>query len=1819
MGDIAMKKYLISVALAAFALVSCNIEQEVDTPVAPTGKSVKFSAELVQTRTVLGAKEGTSYPVLWSAGDVVSVNGVASDAIEAAYDGQARAEFSVTGVSAPYFAAIPASAVVSYDPAGSTVRVPAEQNWVSGSYDPAAFLLLGKSDDEKFAFSSAVSVFKLTPNGSVKIKSVKLLSNDPAVKMAGDFVTDYQNFTSVISAQDYVQVTASEPVDGGTPFFLVFVPADFSAAGITIVITDENGGTMIRSAKPNKAYEAGKLYSSSINYVADGSADMIISAEGITSSTAVICWNQSPEEAYTINVYSDADCATLVDSYAVDAGNSCWGGQSPRFCISGLAAGTTYYVKVEDPVKGKVSNVLSVSTDAFEIVQVSSTDAAVGDVLLAEDFSELRWDCDMIGVGAGWFPNSEAQAASFITLGIGSFQATATSNEKQISAQSGPVAASRLAHWAQGANPHMYVHPGYIKLVGQNKVTHIVTPALTSIPDGQLATLDVEVTASAYYSESSGSYATTKAVVAVQTDDLNELVDETKTNTLDLSSNIQSITLDEASAWKTYKVTLTGVSKGNRIAFGADKSVSGNDARMNISDIKITVKELVEPGKTLAASLKEVSSSTAAFSWTHPGADAAFDVSKPYTAAIYSNAACTNLVVSHDFEAEASCWGSKTPCFSFGGLASGTTYYFRVTDTDKNIVSDVVEVTTLDFTPVDASAVTNAKVGDVILAEDFSEIGWGPDEFAGAAGFIPSPKNLVAPSGVNPAGAYTVFDNTSNRIFGTNVDLGDSRLSHGWGFLGNSSTFLRNAYLRVGGSGGRTHMVTPVLSGIPDGMVATLEVTVTATKYDSPIQIAVFAEKDLELNTTDDTGSAKYKQYTGASLSNGVAFDIETVKEWDTKTVTITNVESDCHLLIGSLEDNVDASGTKKNRFYLSDVKVIVKALDEPGKTLSASLKEVSSSTAVFTWTHDGADAALDVSKPYKASLYSNSACTNLVVSHTFDADASYWSGKKPCFSFGGLAPSTTYWLVVEDTENGAKSSPVSATTEDFTPVDATTVRNAGIGDVILAEDFSEIGWGPDEFAVAAGFEPSPKNLVIPSGADPSGYIIPYNSTGNRIFGAGVDLGDSRLSRGWGFFGNSAAYLRNAYLRVATTTGRTHIVTPKLYGIPTDKLATLEVTITATKHESNENDVAVFVEEGLIMNTETTTTSSDFRKYTGASLSDGVAFGITKVKTWETKTVTVSNVGYGSQLVIGSLENVDGNNRFSITDVTVKITELVNDPVKKISDNTTFKEFVNAVAAGNKTLNAKVTESFDVSAVTTSSFKSIDGYEGTLNGNGYTISGLTKPLFNDLKGTVTDLTLNSTVNITADQVDMGILANVVSGTVTGCKSQGSLTFNVASGVTKEHRIGGLIGSVAESGAVVSDCINEASVTNLTSNNTDDGELIIGGVVGSFWGTEFHISGCKNKGDITSTSHWGKTPALGGIIGQGGNGTDGTSDFSIASCSNSGAISCSGSTDNSIQVGGIAGYVRFATMTSLSNSGSISNSGTAAANVCIGGILGYVDKSCDMTETKATNSGDVTNYGSGKLVSIGGVLGRNSSGYLNAKGSSSNYLSNSGTISDQSTVSGADLSVGGIVGYTTTGIKLQYARNTGAINILNGTRDADVEIGGIAGFLDNTALNVNNCRNYGDVTVSATITKDLYAGGIVGLFSYSSTGDKYNLVFEATVDTHLATVTGENCTAGLFGAHSQNKDNTAKGTCLVNGLKFKGTVYGNKTKTGLIMCSRNAESTLTFKGSCKIAPGSVRHDDSHNDTVNSSSDLTMDVLVGYLGSPSEVSGVDVEDY
>lgn len=359
--------------------------------------------------------------------------------------------------------------------------------------------------------------------------------------------------------------------------------------------------------------------------------------------------------------------------------------------------------------------------------------------------------------------------------------------------------------------------------------------------------------------------------------------------------------------------------------------------------------------------------------------------------------------------------------------------------------------------------------------------------------------------------------------------------------------------------------------------------------------------------------------------------------------LTVTTTDGRCFIRKGRPSKTYDAG---KLYSFAIDLK-------HSSAVLSASAGQTTSSSISFSWSHDGYSTEEETGKTYLISLYADAACTDMLVSHLITPADNCWNNSIPRFVFGGLKPSTQYWFIVRDVSGGSASSPVSATTEPFTPVDARYVSNASAGQVILAEDFGEIGWGSSEFDYSAGFYPDNPDLTVPSGfitSDDGMYEV-YNANHIRLFDVTSISSSDRLS-GWGFFGNSSVYAYAGYLRVGVTASgaRTHIVSPELSGIPNGYDAVIDVTVTSCRNEANNNDVAVFLEDGSSI-------THNKWKYYGVTLSEGYPLG-TKSREWSTSTVRIAGVSNTNRLVFGSLSDIDTKNRFCITDIQVRIVSL---------------------------------------------------------------------------------------------------------------------------------------------------------------------------------------------------------------------------------------------------------------------------------------------------------------------------------------------------------------------------------------------------------------------------------------------------------------------------------------------------------------------------------------------------------------------------------
>ena len=312
-------------------------------------------------------------------------------------------------------------------------------------------------------------------------------------------------------------------------------------------------------------------------------------------------------------MYKDEECTELEVSFSIPAGNGCWkdpdgNSRQPRFVLSGLAPATQYWFQVLDttPDAIKDSPVIPATTSAFNIVEVSSDPAEVGDIILAEDFSELCWMADEVFQAAGYDVGSNSRP-TFQDRTVDSFVAPTgkyCNPERIIGSQGTARKASglRLGKWAQGYASRLYVGPGYVFLGTYGYGTHLITPKLDNIPEDAIATLQVTVHAAGYQSGGKAVFAVQKSSVSFNALSASAVTNKDKLN---LTDNTQTITYTGGlTNLEEFTVTIEGVKKGDRIAFGPTetaKTVNGsaqyvksNANMMLISDMTIKILELEE-------------------------------------------------------------------------------------------------------------------------------------------------------------------------------------------------------------------------------------------------------------------------------------------------------------------------------------------------------------------------------------------------------------------------------------------------------------------------------------------------------------------------------------------------------------------------------------------------------------------------------------------------------------------------------------------------------------------------------------------------------------------------------------------------------------------------------------------------------------------------------------------------------------------------------------------------------------------------------------------------------------------------------------------------------------------------------------------------------------------------------------------------------------------------------------------------------------------------------------------------------------------------
>ena len=185
-----MKNFWFIFVAVALLFAGCSTDTTEDNIVTKEQGTTTLTLSTQPTRTSLGNKVGDTYPVYWSEGDKIAVNGVASNEAVISAENKAVAKFNINAIlDTPYHITYPYAEGVS-----PKVLFPTEQNYTEGTfaqgYAPMCGYSANNSNDVKLNHLAGILRFpvKATTEGVILDKIVITSLNGS--KISGEFEVD---------------------------------------------------------------------------------------------------------------------------------------------------------------------------------------------------------------------------------------------------------------------------------------------------------------------------------------------------------------------------------------------------------------------------------------------------------------------------------------------------------------------------------------------------------------------------------------------------------------------------------------------------------------------------------------------------------------------------------------------------------------------------------------------------------------------------------------------------------------------------------------------------------------------------------------------------------------------------------------------------------------------------------------------------------------------------------------------------------------------------------------------------------------------------------------------------------------------------------------------------------------------------------------------------------------------------------------------------------------------------------------------------------------------------------------------------------------------------------------------------------------------------------------------------------------------------------------------------------------------------------------------------------------------------------------------
>lgn len=272
--------------------------------------------DIAQNKTAISEPSEGTRQVTWVEGDRLCLNGIASNPLEAEYDGKRSAQFTWNGVlSTPYNLLYPAS----YYKDESTITLPCSQNKMPGNDNIATdtFPMYGYSEDgSRLGLNYLCAILKISwtiPSSSATKISFVEVKGGNGEQMSGDFTINYTTgaLTGISDSELSKTVRAFSIKEGSNNESFVcniVVPARTYTNGFTVRLVDSDGNYMDKSSTNSHDMEAGKVHSmSSFAFVPTGQLDSkcISTAEELVAFAKD--WNAGMYESTHGDVYLTSD------------------------------------------------------------------------------------------------------------------------------------------------------------------------------------------------------------------------------------------------------------------------------------------------------------------------------------------------------------------------------------------------------------------------------------------------------------------------------------------------------------------------------------------------------------------------------------------------------------------------------------------------------------------------------------------------------------------------------------------------------------------------------------------------------------------------------------------------------------------------------------------------------------------------------------------------------------------------------------------------------------------------------------------------------------------------------------------------------------------------------------------------------------------------------------------------------------------------------------------------------------------------------------------------------------------------------------------------------------------------------------------------------------------------------------------------------------------------------------------------------------------------------------------------------------------------